>query len=251
MLVQKNKTIDDFRSENKDHLEAVVGNHKHILTKEVLNAQHFAVYEVAWGDEELPDVNRRYKVEAFILKGYFNNLKSAIDYAELIESGGVITKRDLITFGEYLLSEEREKMIRMTHGVNSIDLPYEEYLRNVYHSDIANWKYNQNLDQSDSEEYPMRIFKMVMRQINAECHGSIYRKAVGKEGGQTVYSFHVDHHNCIEVGINPDKGPGRSDQESISGFLQLLEYISSIDSRIFNEDMDGVFRKKSNNHWRE
>jgi hypothetical protein len=46
-------------------------------------------------------------------------------------------EKDLVTFGEYLLSKEREESLKQ------VDLPYEERFRVVYGADIQNWKETQ------------------------------------------------------------------------------------------------------------
>jgi hypothetical protein len=43
---------------------------------------------------------------------------------------------DLISFGRYLLSEEREGYLKES----SSKIPYEERFRNVSYADIENWK---------------------------------------------------------------------------------------------------------------
>lgn len=52
-------------------------------------------------------------------------------------------KKDLVQFGEYLLSDERRKLFKESYkekirsGISP--LPVEESLKLVHHSDIANW----------------------------------------------------------------------------------------------------------------
>lgn len=48
-------------------------------------------------------------------------------------------KKDLISFGKYLLSEGREKSLKQTSIENPDALPYEERCRYVYDADFANW----------------------------------------------------------------------------------------------------------------
>lgn len=47
--------------------------------------------------------------------------------------------KDLTSFGEYLLSEERTERIRNNHEEGD-SVPVEERLRSVYHADFLNWK---------------------------------------------------------------------------------------------------------------
>ena len=54
------------------------------------------------------------------------------------------TKKDLVKFGEYLLSEERENRLRQTIKENPNSLPYKESKRSVYDADLANWKANES-----------------------------------------------------------------------------------------------------------
>lgn len=54
------------------------------------------------------------------------------------------TEKDLVKFGEYLLSEERENRIRQTVKEHPNSLPYKESKRNVYDADVANWKESQS-----------------------------------------------------------------------------------------------------------
>ena len=44
-------------------------------------------------------------------------------------------RKDLVNFGQYLLSEERTKSI--TYGYSEED--HEERIRNVYHADVENF----------------------------------------------------------------------------------------------------------------
>lgn len=50
------------------------------------------------------------------------------------------TEADLVSFGKYLLSKERELSLRETNKVNPNAEPYEERCREVYHADLCNWK---------------------------------------------------------------------------------------------------------------
>ena len=49
------------------------------------------------------------------------------------------TLEDLVSFGEYLLSQERTQGI-IDHPDAAKMAPVEERLKLVYHSDIENWK---------------------------------------------------------------------------------------------------------------
>ena len=52
-------------------------------------------------------------------------------------------KKDLVEFGKYLLSEERKQKFEARPSEEG-DLPLEERLSNVYHSDITNWMNKKN-----------------------------------------------------------------------------------------------------------
>lgn len=53
------------------------------------------------------------------------------------------TAEDLVAFGKYLLSEEREKSLKQTSLENPDALSYEDRFREVYDADIANFKARQ------------------------------------------------------------------------------------------------------------
>lgn len=53
------------------------------------------------------------------------------------------TEEQLISFGHYLLSEDRESSLRETNNVNPKALPYEERMRWVHDADMCNWKHLQ------------------------------------------------------------------------------------------------------------
>lgn len=50
------------------------------------------------------------------------------------------TLKEMVSFGEYLLSEQRERRLRETNEINPMISPYEDRFRHVYDADIANWK---------------------------------------------------------------------------------------------------------------
>lgn len=53
----------------------------------------------------------------------------------------VFTEADLVSFGEYLLSEERsDRILSAPVGDSSTSLGQRIRLRSVYHADIENWK---------------------------------------------------------------------------------------------------------------
>jgi hypothetical protein len=57
----------------------------------------------------------------------------------IMENNKTYTEKDLVEFGNYLLSKEREKHIDGDdHGKRSINLL--EKRRVVYHADLENWK---------------------------------------------------------------------------------------------------------------
>ena len=67
--------------------------------------------------------------------------REAIEEAnEIINNMNTYTEADLISFGKFLLSEERESSLRETNNINPEALPYEERFKNVYDADLANWK---------------------------------------------------------------------------------------------------------------
>ena len=47
-------------------------------------------------------------------------------------------KKDLVSFGEYLLSDERKEKI-INHPEASKMPPVEERLKQVHHADLCNW----------------------------------------------------------------------------------------------------------------
>lgn len=47
-------------------------------------------------------------------------------------------KKDLVKFGEYLLSEKRTNLIKENYSEGD-NVSLEERLRNVYHSDVENF----------------------------------------------------------------------------------------------------------------
>lgn len=53
---------------------------------------------------------------------------------------------DLVSFGHYLLSEERESRLRETNNVSPDALPYEDRFRFVHDSDVANWKQTRRVE---------------------------------------------------------------------------------------------------------
>jgi hypothetical protein len=62
-------------------------------------------------------------------------------------------KKDMISFGEYLLSEERREDFenlareRSIHGMDN-PLPVDESLAIVHHADFENWKHSQKNSKS-------------------------------------------------------------------------------------------------------
>ncbi|ATL41806.1 hypothetical protein [Elizabethkingia bruuniana] len=48
-------------------------------------------------------------------------------------------KKDLVSFGNYLLSEERENSIKQTNKENENIPCYEDRKREVTHADYCNW----------------------------------------------------------------------------------------------------------------
>lgn len=49
---------------------------------------------------------------------------------------------DLVSFGEYLLSEERKKLIVDNHN-DEAPVSINQRLTHVYHADLENWKEKQ------------------------------------------------------------------------------------------------------------
>ena len=58
-------------------------------------------------------------------------------------------EQDLISFGNYLLSEERKESFKANPQFPNDEL-LEERLSNVHHADIENWKYLQQLKETHS-----------------------------------------------------------------------------------------------------
>lgn len=50
------------------------------------------------------------------------------------------TLKDLVSFGNYVLSEQREKRYRELNEINPNIKPYETRHRSVSDADLANWK---------------------------------------------------------------------------------------------------------------
>ncbi|WP_322545011.1 hypothetical protein [Elizabethkingia miricola] len=48
-------------------------------------------------------------------------------------------KKDLVSFGNYLLSEERENSLKQTNKENENFPSYEDRKREVTHADYCNW----------------------------------------------------------------------------------------------------------------
>lgn len=66
-----------------------------------------------------------------ILPQYHEKFKNMVTY---------YNQKDLVKFGEYLLSKERTN--RITENTKEGDpVPLEERLKSVYHADIENWKH--------------------------------------------------------------------------------------------------------------
>lgn len=64
-------------------------------------------------------------------------------------------KKDMVEFGEFLLSDERKKQIQKNYNDDVKErkeniVPVEERLKGVTHCDVENWKYlkeRQNIDK--------------------------------------------------------------------------------------------------------
>lgn len=48
-------------------------------------------------------------------------------------------KKDLVSFGKYLLSDERKKSFSDYHASGEDNIPLEERLKEVYHADVENF----------------------------------------------------------------------------------------------------------------
>lgn len=58
-------------------------------------------------------------------------------------------KKDLVSFGNYLLSDERKQLFQQAFDMQIISgvenpTPVDEELKNVHHSDLYNWIEKQN-----------------------------------------------------------------------------------------------------------
>jgi len=62
----------------------------------------------------------------------------------------MIDNSNLVSFGHYLLSEERTNRITETFNTYPTSGTLKERLREVYHADVENWKYNMKTDKKDS-----------------------------------------------------------------------------------------------------
>lgn len=60
-------------------------------------------------------------------------------YKERRKTTEYFSQNDLVDFGKYLLSDKRQESIKNGHGY-SID---EDFIKQVCHADIENWKVNQ------------------------------------------------------------------------------------------------------------
>lgn len=49
------------------------------------------------------------------------------------------TEKDLVSFGEYLLSEKREQSLKQSSAENKDMPPYDERKRYVHDADLQNW----------------------------------------------------------------------------------------------------------------
>lgn len=54
---------------------------------------------------------------------------------KILQSFGYYTKADVVSFGNYIASEERKELFRD----KVVNLSLKERLRNVYHADWCNW----------------------------------------------------------------------------------------------------------------
>jgi len=63
-------------------------------------------------------------------------VSTTTDGIEVSYNGNSFTEKDLVSFGEYLLSKERAFLLK---SVDS-DIKYKERKRSVYHADLENWK---------------------------------------------------------------------------------------------------------------
>lgn len=59
---------------------------------------------------------------------------------------GNFTERDLVSFGEYLLSEKREQRIRQSSIENPDGPSYEDQKGYVHDADIQNWLHENKKD---------------------------------------------------------------------------------------------------------
>ncbi len=83
--------------------------------------------------------------------------------------------KDLVSFGKYLLSEDREKSLKQTNEELPKSLPYEERKRLVHHADIANWKATQKENNTILLELPIKVkdsdnYSLVIEDANCVTH---------------------------------------------------------------------------------
>lgn len=56
------------------------------------------------------------------------------------EPQNYLSESEAVDFGNYLLSQERENLLKQSEIENPNSLPYEESKRFVYDADLANWR---------------------------------------------------------------------------------------------------------------
>jgi len=99
-------------------------------------------------------------------------------------------KKDLISFGKYLLSEGREKSLKQT-GIEQPDaLPYEERKRDVYDADLANWLRDRGKTQ------PLDVTTQEITVANKD--GSTY-KTTSYAQFNNGYSYIIIDDGCYQI----------------------------------------------------
>lgn len=93
-------------------------------------------------------------------------------------------EKDMISFGQYLLSDERKQRFQESYkekirqGANN-PLPPEESLKFVHHADVENWKHNQRITKiSPTVSTYNRLSKCTHGLVTEDCPECKFKTAV-------------------------------------------------------------------------
>lgn len=73
-------------------------------------------------------------------------------------------KKDMVSFGTYLLSKKREQRLKQTNIENPKAEPYEDRYRFVFDADFANWK-QENVNEKSIVE---KMHNMCIESLDPE-----------------------------------------------------------------------------------